>query len=652
MTMLVTTLSGCSEILDEIITEESTSQENKTQETNEFAGDGTWTILVYLCGTDLESYQGSGTLDLQEMIGAQTDEKVKFVVQTGGCSQWQNDVVAADKIQRYEITNQEMIELSSKKQANMGKSKTLKDFVNWGMKQYGDSKLGLILWDHGGGSISGVCMDENYNGDTLTLKEIDKALEGIERKFNFIGYDACLMSTLENAAMLSKYASYMIASEELESGNGWDYTAIGNALYENPTMSTPDLGKVICDSFMASCMEIGEQDTTTLAVTDLSKIKGVIRSFHQVAGEMTECISDENALGKISKGIRKAQNYGGNTPSEGYTNMVDLGDVAKKISSQVDTQALTDSLAEANVYQVKGKKCAKASGLSVYYPLEIQSKNELSVFEEVCVSDNYLNFIGAMVYGATTGSTQGYAGENDWSEVEEDTSEFATDEQAQISLSQELYLNDDNYYAFTIDESSLPNVLSVQYNLYMYLGEDYPLCYLGSDNDLDYDETTGEVVDNFQGYWPCLPDGSLLTMYVVEEAEDYSVYSAPIYLNGEATNLRFMYTYGEEIEDGYWTVLGAWDGLDEFGQAAKELQPIKSGDKIVPIYISVDAQTGETEEIKGDTYKVQKDFNIQEMTLCKGEYFYNFSVMDLYGSSLYLDILEFYVNENGEVELM
>ncbi|MCR5235609.1 MAG: hypothetical protein K6E34_00220 [Lachnospiraceae bacterium] len=36
--------------------------------------------------------------------------------------------------------------------------------------------------------------------------------------FDFIGFDACLMATVETAYMLSPYADYMIASEEFEPG--------------------------------------------------------------------------------------------------------------------------------------------------------------------------------------------------------------------------------------------------------------------------------------------------------------------------------------------------------------------------------------------------------------------------------------------------
>ena len=48
--------------------------------------EGTWTIFVYLCGSDLESESGMATDDLIEMCDALDSDKVRFVIQTGGLS--------------------------------------------------------------------------------------------------------------------------------------------------------------------------------------------------------------------------------------------------------------------------------------------------------------------------------------------------------------------------------------------------------------------------------------------------------------------------------------------------------------------------------------------------------------------------------------
>ena len=55
--------------------------------------DGTWTIFLYICGSDLESGGGAAFADITEMTQAAQSDKVRFVVQTGGASQWSSELV-------------------------------------------------------------------------------------------------------------------------------------------------------------------------------------------------------------------------------------------------------------------------------------------------------------------------------------------------------------------------------------------------------------------------------------------------------------------------------------------------------------------------------------------------------------------------------
>ena len=130
-----------------------------------------WTILVYLCGTDLESDGGCATNDIIEAISASYSEDVHIVYQTGGTNQW-NSGISNSTIQRYASTNGDIELVDELTEASMGKSETLADFVAWGLENYPAENMGLVFWNHGGGSISGVCFDEKYDKDSLSLREI------------------------------------------------------------------------------------------------------------------------------------------------------------------------------------------------------------------------------------------------------------------------------------------------------------------------------------------------------------------------------------------------------------------------------------------------------------------------------------------------
>lgn len=215
-------------------------------ETKKMGDSETWTIFVYMCGSDLESDGGLATMDLQEMIDGSPSDKTRFVVQTGGANAWDNDLVDDAMTQRFVIENHNITEIEAVAGANMGSAKTLAEFLDWGVATYPAEKMGLIFWNHGGGSITGVCFDEQNENDSLSLLEIENALTSVYPKmtdaFEFIGFDACLMGTLETGNILAPHARYMIASEELEPGYGWDYKAIGSFIGSNPAAGGAELG--------------------------------------------------------------------------------------------------------------------------------------------------------------------------------------------------------------------------------------------------------------------------------------------------------------------------------------------------------------------------------------------------------------------------
>ncbi len=378
-----------------------------------------WTIFVYLCGSDLESDGGSASKDLWEMIAASPDG-VRFVVETGGTTKWGNGFVSADAIERYVVGNGKYRLVDSRPQASMGSGVTLTEFLHWGIEHYPAEHYGLILWNHGSGSINGLCFDETANDDSLSLSELDAAYYSaaarMDRPFDFIGYDACLMSTVETAAITARYARYMIASQETEPSSGWDYVTIGDYLAANPDADMEALGRVICDSYMESCLAAGRGQDSTLALIDLSRIDALRASFDRYAEDLYRLSLEEGAYAPVARAVAAAENYGGNNRAEGFTNMVDLGGVISAGAEYSEhTQEALDALQDAVVYEVHGPLHSRATGLSVYYPLRVEGSMELRIFRDVSVSAYYLGLVDAIAYAYINIGISGPSGSGDGS---------------------------------------------------------------------------------------------------------------------------------------------------------------------------------------------------------------------------------------------
>ena len=215
-------------------------------------GRDTVTMMVYMCGTDLESRSRMGTMDLQEMLDASvSNSKLNVIIYTGGCKQWQNNAVSSSVNQIWQVRNGQLKLLKEDGAKAMTDPNTLSAFIRYCAKNFPANRNMLILWDHGGGSLSGYGYDEKYaRSGSMNLSGVNKALQDGGVKYDFIGFDACLMATLETGLMLDSYADYMIASEETEPGVGWYYTNWLKALDKNTSITTLDLGKMIVDEFV------------------------------------------------------------------------------------------------------------------------------------------------------------------------------------------------------------------------------------------------------------------------------------------------------------------------------------------------------------------------------------------------------------------
>jgi len=193
------------------------------------------TIMVYMCGTDLESKSGMATNDMREMAQASLNKNVNIIIYTGGCNGWKTNGISSSTNQIYKIQDGQLAQIvADAGDKPMTDPATLTEFIKFCAQYYPADRNELILWDHGGGSLSGFGYDEAHkNSGSMNLTQMNKALKDAGVTFDFIGFDACLMATLETAVMTSNYADYLIASEETEPGIGWYYTDWLNELSKN-----------------------------------------------------------------------------------------------------------------------------------------------------------------------------------------------------------------------------------------------------------------------------------------------------------------------------------------------------------------------------------------------------------------------------------
>ena len=586
----------------------------------DMAEDG-WTILVYMCGSDLESEGGNATTDLFEMLDATYNEDVHVIVQAGGANAWACDL-PSDEITRLEKVGDELLYVDIVDSANMGESQTLEDFIEWGVENYPAANMGLVFWNHGSGSINGVCFDELYGNDSLSLREIETALNNtydiMTERFEFIGFDACLMSTLETANILVPYARYMYASADWEPGSGWDYEAFFNYLAKNPSASGKKLGEELVNSYDKSVSE----NYKTMAVTDLSKIDEVLIYFDEVAKELYY----QSSLGVVSGTIQKVDNYGTNG-----TNMVDLKSMLKAVKDYAPSAQLAlDALDEAVIEKVNGKQHENSGGLAVYFPLLIQGSAEMRIYAEICTSKYYLAVV-EKVANKASGIDKNYydvADSEDIWEEEHEFGDFGTNTGEFEDLSSDstlevndIYMSEDGIYTVILDD--VDNFFTATCCIFLIEGDD--VLFLGEDDDVIIDYENGILEDNFDGTWFSI-DGVFFSLETIYVSPELSVYNSRVTCNGVETNLRLEFDW-KKCE---WDIVGTWSGVDsETGMAGKDITPLKDGDRISPIFYMFEGDEGGYVE---SSYEViyGSSTTVYYETLPEGDYSYSMILYDAY----------------------
>lgn len=573
---------------------------------------GTHAIYIYMCGSNLETNIGAATKNIAEMLSASVPENTTVVIETGGSKKWRNYDIAPDKLSRYVILDGKLVLTETTKNANMGSADTLSDFLNYCLTEYPADRKGVILWDHGGGPINGVCNDEQYGMDSLTLGELNEAFESTKEHFDFIGFDACLMATLDTAATISDYSDYMIASEEIVSSGGWDYTKLIQMYTAN--VKTEDFGKAVCDSYIEKCKLHDKDKMATLSLFDLSKTESVRKVFDGFANDMEKSVKMKYGNFEILTAVDNSTKLGGNSVSEGYSNLIDLYNFADSLSeSNASSENLCATLDDFIVYKVHGESRIDTGGVSLYYPI-VYDENDLYTYLSISDFDAYKNYLNEL-----------------YTNISDKTIEF-TDKGSEA---------EDGSFQIALSADSKKFVKSVDFCLVELvedekISEITKISRLGLDDDIFKDWDDMKFHSNFRGIWLGI-NGKLLNYSVVECNNNRIIFTAPVIVNGRKTNLRFSFIIDDSYDNGgYYSMIGLWDGVDENGIADKEITPLKVGDKVTFISTQVNENDFSEAFTEGDTITIgESGATISEIPLSQKYYEYVYVVTDIFGNAFY-----------------
>lgn len=652
------------------------------------------TVMVYMIGTDLESSSAAGTYDINEMLKADLDGNINVILETGGCKKWQNNIISSNYIERYAITSRGFEKIDSLNSSAMTNPNNLTDFINYCANNFPANRYMLVLWDHGGGSVTGFGYDEKYpRTASMSPDLIGDAIGNSKVKFDFIGFDACLMANLETAIAIEPYADYMIGSEETEPGGGWYYTNWLKALDSNTSIATIDLGKKIVDDYVKDSVSQYRGVEVTQSVIDLGELVANIKEPLTKFSSATATKLESNDYQEIANARGRTKEFSKSSKLD----QVDLVNLATNFN--VDgSKELVNAIKSAVKYN-RAENISNSYGLSAYFPYSSLSKmNQMvKIYDNININKEYSDAIKSF---ATIASSGQIVTQNSGS-----SSSSLFDMLMGNSYSGESYSSNDiysllngslggssyndNYYDYygygneggynsyssilggddswidsnaldylslffgrdhLVDSNSL-NIIekngkrvvsltdsqwdlieSVQLNMYADDGEGY--IDLGMDNIFEFDED-GDLIVESDGTWLSINNHFVPYYMVTDEYTDDNNYKTvgriPAYLNGQKVDIMVSFT----PENPYGIIEGAKLIYDDSDVQQKGLIEIKDGDQIEFIcnYYTYDGKFI-AEYRLGDIFVVDGDMELYNMEI-ENHYLYAYCFKDVYGNYLW-----------------
>lgn len=236
--------------------------------------------------------------------------------------------------------------------------------------------------------LRGICWDDS-TGHYLTNQKLLYALSTIKdtimhgKKFDIIGFDACLMSMLEVADIVKDYAHVLVSSQEVELGTGWNYQSVLNPFLYG-TMDPVSLAKHIVTMYEKTYNP--HTNDYTLSAVDLDHVSDLENNINTVAELLVACLNIQKN-NSVKQAISLSHNRKLCTHFD-TPQYIDLHHFYRNLQSNIKSfvvnneqqgsrlkQALSAKLEEGKaiierlvIANTTGQNLSQAKGISIYFP--------------------------------------------------------------------------------------------------------------------------------------------------------------------------------------------------------------------------------------------------------------------------------------------
>ena len=592
---------------------------------------------------------GYGSSDIEDITSGDWGDNIKIVIQTGGARKWDNQMMNPNRTQRFLYHKGIFKEVSNEALKDFSNPDTLSEFLDFCKNEYASDHRMLILWNHGSGPF-GYGSDSIYR-NKMTLKDIRSALKKVyipdydNPAFDIIGFDACLMSTIEVTNTLSGFANYYCLSEETIPGDGWDYASWLKAMADDPTMSAAEVGMAIVDAYTDyyvgnNIKDFGSKNDVTFSLIDAKKANELYDAYNEfVKIELLDSINDISNLSVMSRAANKSTGYG----YEGHNiiNTIDLGNYIDNLMEKYPNECkrIKDLIRGVVLYHRENGSFEDSTGIAMYFPDQVETLYGINYFIDYVYNISESDWTKILYYYLQAGCIT--------KEMKNILSNITDKEPKTLDVS---LFRKFSYIEPTFDNESFSLAISnelknqiVDYQLLFAKVDEKnnKLISLGYDDTLGIDEN-GINADLFNGKWIHINN---IPLYVelINVADSDILYKAHVLYNGKEAYLMIS----RDLDTGDIDI----SGISEVSNMpdSRSLEDLEPNAKISPIYLITDLDTDAMYMDIGKEFKYSDKIKLSYKPIENGDYIASAVIFDQRGDSYYSNVVGLTMS-NGKIK--
>ena len=360
--------------------------------------DESWVFGIYMAADN--NLDRAATNDINEILNAGVPENVSALIlvdraelgEYGGFGEIPG-LPPHSTAKWLRITGSTIEELEDLGEINMTDPATVRMFIERLAAEQVDRRA-AVFWDHGSSFTFGSDDSAPFSG-SMDVDEIAAQFRSDPQDetsgydtVDLIGFDACLMSSVEALSEFTEVAPLYVGSAELEPGDGWNYTAVFDFMGRNAELTPTDLAAAIVDGYAdyyannpgrAGGLQVTQAAWSTETAEVEAAIEALATAYEDASGDEA---GNYNMIADLYSAHEKSTFYNRRTddPAE-TTSWIDAGEF---LANQNDAQDEAMAIAAENL-RLALEKIRVASrtdgrdelvmGLSVYFPVNRVGRN-------------------------------------------------------------------------------------------------------------------------------------------------------------------------------------------------------------------------------------------------------------------------------------